>query len=167
MLTKNYFTWLKGCHMWISYYGTDLNGVSKSITNLALCAENSGGFHNAMRNAMAQDYAVSTSGGVWFGSGNKPATIDDYKLESVLTTGFSVTKPSKISLSTTGEYIEFSATYRITATADISISEIGLFAYDSSTLFMVDRTVLETPIEILKGKSKQVTYTIRFNYPTA
>ena len=112
----------------------------------------------------------ASSYGVSFGTGTTPATASDYCLESILgTTQISASVPSTVSYSRVDTYEEYSVTFGVTnKTADaITISEVGLTIYCSNSPYpyvLVDRTVLDTPITIPAGQSKQITYTIRFNY---
>ena len=113
-----------------------------------------------------------TSSGVVLGTGNTPATLDDYKLAGEIITTFTYTA-SATSQETDKGY-ECTATYSITnnGTASFTISEIALmgtyYTNDSTGngSFLVDRTVLDTPVTIPAGGIGQVTYTIRMNYPT-
>lgn len=119
-------------------------------------------------------WAKSTTGtGVSFGTGTTPATASDYFLESILTdTQINVSTPSSISFSRYDAYEEYTVTFGVTnKTADaITISEMGLTAMPcspnsgSNYYALVDRTVLDAPVTIPAGQSKQITYTIRFNY---
>ena len=111
--------------------------------------------------------------GVSFGTGTTPATASDYKLESTLdSTQITVSNPSAVSYSRGDTYEEYSVTFGVTNKTSnaITISEIGLTAVPyysnsgTSVYVLVDRTVLETPVTIPAGQSKQITYTIRFNY---
>lgn len=113
------------------------------------------------------------SPGVYFGGGSTPATLNDYCLESPITSGLSVTNPtSPIEESGNGKYT-LSASYLVgnTSESDINIWEIGFFGfvgrYKSSTYYKYDtlfeRTVLTEPITIQPGESKIVTYKITFN----
>lgn len=109
------------------------------------------------------------SRGICLGSGTTPATIDDYKLENPITTGFSA--------SVVRQYdAQYNSTFVITLTNtsadDIVIGEIGYVgdahygagnSYAAYVLF--DRTVLDSPITIPAGGIGQITYTIRLNYP--
>lgn len=110
--------------------------------------------------------------GVRIGSGVTPATIDDYTIEEVIT-DFAVTNPSGISVNSENGYVEATATYGIYnyGANAFTISEICLFGdmygeATSTNKFLLDRTVLENPITVNPGQTKQVTYTIRMNYPT-
>lgn len=116
---------------------------------------------NKYNNASAQQYVL-------FGNGTTPATVNDYKLESEITTGISVAYPSSATTEQTDNYILWTVTFGVKASVETTISEIGLFskAYtaNESVTSLVDRTVLDAPITIPAGQSKQITYTIRFNY---
>lgn len=113
------------------------------------------------------------STGVRIGKGVTPPTQDDYTIENQITSGITVTTPSSLSAGFEDGCIVMSCTYGLTntGTTAVSISEICLFGYFNTTntsnqkLCMVDRTVLESPITIKPDESKQVTYSIRFNYP--
>ena len=119
--------------------------------------------------AAMNKYVVNTNDtGVSFGIGTTPANTTDYKLENSLpNTQISVSVPSAVSYSRGDTFDEYSVTFGITnkTTEAITISEIGLTAAPQTAYpVLVDRTVLETPVTIPAGQSKQITYTIRFNY---
>lgn len=111
---------------------------------------------------------TSTHQYVEFGNGTTPATVNDYKLESEITTGISVSSQDVTTTEQTDSYILWTATFGVKASVETTISEIGLFSHVYTTsgnlTALVDRTVLDTPITIPAGQSKQITYTIRFNY---
>ena len=123
------------------------------------------------------NWAKSITGtGVSFGTGTTPATASDYVLESILGDNkINVSTPSSISFSRYDTYEEYTVTFGVTnKTADaITISEMGLTAmpyspYSGGNYYaLVDRTVLDAPVTIPAGQSKQITYTIRFNYGDA
>ena len=118
--------------------------------------------------AMCKYKNASSYQWVSFGNGTTPATVNDYKLESEITTGISVTSQDSPTTEQTDKYILWTATFGVKASVETTISEIGLFSnvYTSSgnLITLVDHTVLETPVTIPAGQSKQITYTIRFNY---
>lgn len=114
--------------------------------------------------------------GIILGSGTTPATLDDYRLENRivaanLTTSVDLTK----SADENGAYI--SALITITNTTDeaVTVAECGLHTGGASgstgsaekNFYLLDRTVLETPITIEPDGVGQITYTIRMNYPAA
>lgn len=123
--------------------------------------------------------AISTSSeGIALGSGDTPATENDYTLASQITSGLSVTVNP-------GSYGAFSTSYdsdndevslycdvtiNNTGSSAITINEIGRFQrfYCSDTKgdpvssttksTMLDRTVLETPLVIQAGESAVLRY---------
>ena len=109
-------------------------------------------------------------GGVMFGDGTTPVTLDDYKLSGNIITTIS----SSVSLSwdSDDEGCSGTALYTLTNSGDsaITISEVGLFSgvfSNNNMNYMLERTVLDEPVTIEAGAIGQVTYTIRLNYPTA
>ena len=157
MLTKNFYSYMRAAFQETSAEFTKTDGTKKT-THIA---DDKPPFKQ-----------MNT--GVSFGTGTTPATASDYQLESTLnSTQITVSNPSAVSYSRGDTYEEYSVTFGITnKTAEaITISEVGLTAapyYSSSgttsVYVLVDRTVLDTPVTIPAGQSKQITYTIRFNY---
>lgn len=114
--------------------------------------------------------------GVFFGSGNTPSTIDDYKLAGDVITGCTCSYVDKSTYESDGSASTLTYEYTITNNNDteITIGEIGLFfeTYWKSSnttnihyFNMFERTALETPITIPAGGVGQVTYTIKMEYP--
>ena len=113
------------------------------------------------------------SSGVLFGTGDTPASLDDYKLAG------DVIQNIDASIHRTYSYSEaqpsLKAVYTITNNNEtaITIKEVALnreFNYTSSGSSIgcvIDRTVLDTPVTIPAGGVGQVEYTITFNLPTA
>lgn len=117
------------------------------------------------------DGSSSKKGGVLFGAGTSPATTQDYKLDTPITTGLSIVFPKSLTYAKGASFEDVAVTYGVTniSSSEITIAEIGLIVamLDAESLydnFLVDRTVLDTPVTIPAGESKQITYTIRFNY---
>ena len=111
-----------------------------------------------------QAYSGS-KGGVVFGDGDTPATAEDYKLAGNIITGFVATV--NLSRSINDGLAQIVATYTINASSEVTIKEIAAFASSGNGNYIVDRTVLDTPVTIPAGGVGQVEYTITFNYPTA
>jgi hypothetical protein len=114
--------------------------------------------------------------GVVFGSGNTPATVNDYKLAGDTIMGCTCSYANKSTYNSDGSTSALIYDYTITNNndAEITIGEIGIFfeTYwkhsntDNRHYFnMIERTALETPITIPAGGVGQVTYTIRMDYP--
>ena len=126
----------------------------------------------AALNSVKTDLATYVSG-VLFGTGDTPASLDDYKLAG------DVIQNIAVSIHRTYLYSEaqpsLKALYTITNNneAAITIKEVALnmqFNYTSSGSSngcVIDRTVLDTPVTIPAGGVGQVEYTITLNLPTA
>ncbi len=165
MLNKNFYNFL------LTYGGVEggaytlVDGSTRPVN-----AQNVSYYHGPWQCMPMYSGSVSDRG-VCFGTGTTPPTADDYCLEKPITSGLIVTTPSAVTYNSTDEYMEYIATFGVTATNTVTITEIGLrFApywnTNDKCYAMVDRTVLENPIEIPAGQAKQITYTIRFNYHT-
>lgn len=145
-----------------TYYHTDLCTMMGCVKKSATCTGNPG---------------TSTGPyGVIFGNGTTPVTASDYKLSGSVITTFNETHKTTFTPDTSG--FSISTLYTITNTSSsnaITISEVGLIsqgAYmdsssssSSGSYFLVERTLLDTPITIAPNGVGQVTYTIRINYP--
>ena len=113
------------------------------------------------------------NGGVRFGTGNTPATLDDYKLSGDIITTLSGNCAISKGEDAEGAYITALYTLTNTGDSDVTVAEVGTFVHinktNSSTHAypMIDRTVLDTPVTIPAGGVGQVEYTITFKYPWA
>lgn len=113
----------------------------------------------------------TNNSGILLGKGTTKATIDDVRLDSQITTGLSVS----VSTSVDDNYDRvLSLLVTNNSSEPITIGEIGMQGWvytgnntTSSAYCLVERTVLDNPVTIPAGGIGQVTYTIRFNYPTA
>lgn len=166
MLTKNFYSYMRTALQKVAATFKLLDGTTRSLT-----LENEQSPLSIMY-VWAKEVGIA---GVSFGTGTTPATVSDYALESILgSTQISAAAPSNVSFSRGDTYDEYSVTFGITniTTEAITISEVGLTARPAylggspgyNYCALVDRTVLETPVTIPAGQSKQITYTIRFNY---
>ena len=127
---------------------------------------------NSAINTVKTDLARHTKG-VLFGTGDTPASLDDYKLAG------DVIQNIAASIAETYSYSEaqpsLKAVYTITNNnaAAITIKEVALhvlYNYTSNNSVrgcVIDRTVLDTPVTIPAGGVGQVEYTIKLNLPTA
>lgn len=117
------------------------------------------------------DSGNSLSGsGLYFGSGSKPATKNDYTLESPIASGLSFSSGvTNVGKTKEGQYAAWvSHVVKNTSNDTINIYEIGLFtiamvASSSYKSILVERTVLTEPIVIPAGDEKIITYKITFN----
>ena len=167
MLTKNFYSYMRATLQKTSVEFTKTDGN----TSTANINGDSPPF-----NVMVYWSKALNKIGVSFGTGTTPSTVSDYFLESILgDTQISVTVPSAVTFSRVDTFDEYSVSFGVTNITDeaITISEVGLIANplyggsptsSSNVYTLVDRTVLDAPVTIPAGQSKQIAYTIRFNY---
>lgn len=150
----------KGVYKTGNYYGTVFDLVN-SVYSFRL------------NNVTTQSAGVS---GVMFGTGTTPVTIDDYKLSGSIITGLTPSISESVGADENGAYRTVIYTLTNTNSYDVTIGEVGaviMCCESTSTMAssrypaLVERTVLDKPITIPAGGFGQVTYTVRFNYPTA
>lgn len=115
----------------------------------------------------------NTSAGIHLGTGNTPSTENDYQLESQITSGLSASSTTNTyGLDTNGNpYVKYLFTVSNTTNSDIVISEIGYAQnfYASSSIggsasaytFLIDRTVLDTPVTVPANDSAALKYTLK------
>lgn len=168
MLTRNFYSHMRATMQGVSVPFTLFDGTDYSVTAEEVTKGTIKPF-----SGMARYFPDSGSTpGINFGTGRTAPKVTDFRLEEPIDSGLTVTTPSAVSYNRTDEYEEYVATYGVTANETVTISEIGLGAHVQISIApyknaLMDRTVLETPITIPAGETKQITYTIRFNYPTA
>lgn len=102
--------------------------------------------------------------GIAFGSGTTPPQKTDYKLENYITTGLTY---SGNNTNQTDGVVNWVQTVQNTSTAQITITEVGLFStYDNSgacQIILLTRTVLDTPVVLQPNEVKTFTLTIDYN----
>jgi hypothetical protein len=123
-------------------------------------------------NRVALTTSTKQQGGVAIGSGRTPATLNDYKLESMILNS-SLSASTVVNKTKEDGRVTLTSLITITNgdTSDITIGEVGAFMNTSissadSACVLLERTVLDTPVTIPAGGVGQVTYTVQFNYPT-
>jgi hypothetical protein len=174
MLTKNFYNWAMATltnktivNGYVGIDGTTYNADRTSSVPKDLW--------EGMRTIYTSALKPGTGNGAsaaQIGTGVTPATADDYRLESIITSGISVATPSAVTVTKENDFVAVYATYTVTntGTTSLAVSEIGLFSTgrqgNEALIVLMDRTVLESPIVINPGEAKPITYTIRFNYPT-
>lgn len=111
----------------------------------------------------------SSSAGIVLGSGNTPPTIDDYCLESMITSGLS--QKTIISNDENGN-LTYKATMTNISQNPITIGEVGVISkvYTGANtatgkIVLMERTALETPVTIEPDGVGQITYTIVVDIP--
>lgn len=122
------------------------------------------------RNALSTINSTGTLGNgyLMLGTGTTAPTADDYHLESPITTNLSC---DSVSVSRTSLTKTYTATFTNSGSSDITVTEVGFIVYilynysnsnENSDHFLMDRTVLDTPITIPAGESRTVTYELSF-----
>ena len=164
MFTRNFYA---KYHAFLAQ--TVLSGALTDITGATKDCGYYGGVEVTRYLPYFANLDFSTTSGYVVGSGTKPATLDDYKLESRIMSGL-----NSICSVAPDENNNPCCVYTITNVSDgpITIGEIGIYSTgytrignSSPCTILIERTVLETPITIEPGGVGQITYTIRMNYP--
>lgn len=126
---------------------------------------------NCVRNALSTINRTKTLGNgyLMLGTGSTAPTADDYCLELPITTNLSC---DSVSVSRTSLIKTYTATFTNSGSSDITVTEVGFIVYInykytymssfSADDFLIDRTVLDTPITIPAGESRTVTYELSF-----
>lgn len=136
-------------------------------------------FASQYPHTIAQAYTTGgTTTGIWFGSGNTPATENDYQLASRITSGLTVTNAVSGGVDASGNpYTTNVFTIRNTSNSTITIAEIGNVqrfsaatsaggTSGSNTPFLIDRTVLSSPVVIAAGETAVIDYTTKTVIPS-
>lgn len=166
MVTKNWYNLFKAhrASRVITNATTDWTGKVKNAGY-----SSSPGDWLAFRTFSVTTDAISGSG-ICLGAGTTPPTVDDYTLESMITSGFSCVVATSLDEDNNAVW---TITINNTSKASITIGEVGYRSYGyfgentGTAYYLYERTVLDSPITIEPGGVGQVTYTIRMNYPTA
>lgn len=115
-------------------------------------------FVNALNHlAKEGNYGFST---IKVGTGTTTPTQNDYNMQNEAT---GITCDATSTGFTSNLTKTYTATFSNSTASDINITELGLFVQDyNENNFLLDRTVLSTPITIPAGQSKAITYEIGF-----
>lgn len=115
-------------------------------------------FVNALNHlAKESSYGYST---IKVGTGTTTPTQNDYGMQNEAT---GITCDAASTGFTSNLTKTYTATFSNSTASDINITELGLFVQDyNENDFLLDRTVLSTPITIPAGQSKSITYEIAF-----
>lgn len=159
MFLKNYYTAIRTLFTGLAIHCTSQSGSGYSVLSsegyklLRIC------------DALSAVSNGTTGNAIVVGSGTTPPSVTDYKLESQLTTVSGTASYQRVTVGATDTFTAV-ATITNTGSESITISEVGLQLQSTgSWYFMVERTLLESPITIAPGGIGQVTYTICVNYP--
>lgn len=111
--------------------------------------------------------------GVVFGTGNTEPTIDDYQMAGEHFVDYTESHSFENTIDGTIRTLSCRYTLTNTSTESVTIGEIGLSgnAYRKNgswyyyTGFLLERTVLDSPITITAGGVGVITYTLKFDLP--
>jgi len=154
----------------------EIGGTSRTIASSGGCATNypimSGKVFPNVYVSGSQDMEISSIG-IFIGSGNTPATDEDYVLENPLTSSSvsrtSSTPGASAILDDGGNIIGVrrTVTYQNITNSNITVSEIGTYwrtpeytGTSSSNIytFLIERTVLDTPIVLAPNDTITVAF---------
>ena len=187
MLTKNFYIALS------ALFGREEPRVTTNASNLELVDINGDTHYATYSNSTATNFSwyssaaalldrkdivqskpsVSTSNtGVVFGTGNNPASINDYWISGDLINNISVLNIYR-RYSTENSSI-YTVDYNITnnnsqpiTIKEIGVLGIGVYNQSSKALILTERTVLDEPVVIQPNEIGVVSHTITFAIPTA
>lgn len=170
MLTKNWFIFFK-------------NYFASTNDNLQIKAVNTGGTEKVVYGAnthsslfptikTALSSNILTDSGICFGDGDTPPTEDDYTLSGSHLTGL-VSIDTKSESSIDGEDVVFTMHYTLEnkGTTAVTVKEVAWVSGHRITMnnngyFMLDRTLLDSPVTIEPGSVAKITYTRSLTIPT-
>ena len=145
-----------------------------NITDTAGTIRNKSYFDDSAAKSLSSDFYsekatyevyVPFERGIAFGSGTTPPQKTDYKLENYITTGLTY---SGNNTNITDGVANWVQTVQNTSTAQITITEVGLFSKNSHTgadytVYLLTRTVLDNPVVLQPNEVKTFTITIDYN----
>lgn len=169
MITKNWYNYFKS----INGFNVIANAARTTDGTIVNCGYSTSNTSIMLDSLMMRNTTViykKTTSGIVLGSGTTPPTIDDYELESQITSGL------HCSVSTVYHaegYVTRNITATNTSTMDITIAEVAmqcqLYTGENSSAnskyVLMDRSVLQVPVTIPAGGVGVISYTIRINVP--
>lgn len=146
----------------------------KTTTTTGIIRERTDYFDSGNKSIASNEYLDETSDsglywapffrGIAFGSGTTPPQKTDYKLENYITTGLTY---SGNNTNQTDGVTNWVQTVQNTSTAQITITEVGLFSQYTfqgrAVPYLLTRTVLDTPVVLQPNEVKTFTITIDYN----
>lgn len=180
MITKNYKEWLKQALCLggssTTVLSTDTLGQVKNLNGGTYYLV--GRVKNYPYNQSTGIVTSNTGIGFAFGTGTTPPTEDDNNLESMITSGLSLSVAIRKEAITDGSRVTFTLTVQNTSANAITINEVGYVqsldtkssatgTSASTSPCLLDRTVLDTPVTIEAGQSARIDYTISASFSFA
>ena len=183
MLTNNYYTLLKALVVYNASFNPrnalfSLVNVSGGLVNPYLQSERYGAYfwggdimlalYLGASAYVRKSYSCSSSvseysDGIVLGSGARATSENDYKLESIITSGFSSVLKTAVGKDEDGNlYREHTISLTATGSSGLTVSELGLIRGSdrSDGTFLFDRTVLDSPVVLKYGESATIKYRI-------
>lgn len=174
MITK----WYKNLLMWALQ-----SGINKGYTPVKDVAGNTkylGGYFNGFPNTPSKTVQISNlnNAGIYVGTGQTPATEEDYSLENKIVSGLTPGTPTtRGGVDENGNpYIEYTFMLSNTTANDIIIREIGYYqnaslastigGSSSTERILIDRTVLPTPVTVPANGEAVLRYTLKTVLPS-
>ena len=169
MLTTNFYKIMlnKMQKDGLTFSFTKPDGTSGTAASAEYCLQGLQTVRSGVIGATAGFY------GVCFGTGTTPPTKNDYTLEAPIDSG---TLSSSVNTNPTqgfeNDKVKIYITHEVknSGSRAVTITEAGVFGCPTSSSkssFLLDRTLLETPVTVPAGETRSITYTIVFDYPTA
>ena len=126
-------------------------------------------YMNNVYSANNNQLASANGGGIIIGTGTTPPTVNDYKLENQITSGFGSTTsfPNSDSAVYNARGIVSCCTITNSSQTDnLVINEIGYIKSKAGYWnILYDRIVLDTPITIAPGATKAIEYRLKVPAP--
>ena len=171
MITNNFKAFINTMLHANGSSGKGLMQIKNTGGTLRYCA---GGSRDSFPVSVTTSITTSVNGaGIIFGSGDTPATADDYVMELPITSGISGSIVRTDSVDENEDpYTRFDITLTNTSGSSITVNEIGyqqrlLYAasqgasYSSYEAYLLDRTVFDDAITIPSGEYAVIRYTLK------
>lgn len=151
------------------------DGKKNLSVSISAVQFNSSTLDNYFETAVTDLLPSSGIRGFAFGDGTGSPSLGDYTLFGNCVSGYSFSKTKEYRYDGASSSLDVVFTITNNNSEAITISEIGLFNFEQHKigtsswkhmLYMIEHSVLESPITIGPGSVGQVAYTLKFNYPT-
>ena len=155
MVNKNFISIVKSALTWSSQ---EVKQIDESLHNTRF----SDSFDGASPNKPNTGYSDGSYGCcLLVGAGATPPTIEDYKLDS-LVSNYTVLAQAHTTFSkySANAFIITRTIQNPSPTEPLTIKEVGLFGGDGQQLYMIAREVLDEPVILQPGEKHAFTMTI-------
>ena len=155
MVNKNFISIVKSALTWSSQ---EVKQIDESLHNTRF----SDSFDGASPNKPNTGYSDGSYGCcLLVGAGATPPTIEDYKLEN-LVSNYTVVAQTHTTFSgyNANAFIITRTIQNSSSAEPLTIKEVGLFGGDGQQLYMIAREVLDEPVILQPGEKHAFTMTI-------